>query len=273
MSRVDGIQGSLVVSNYQYNRGLLTEHTMTEPSRVALITGGAKGIGRGIALALAARGWSIAFCYRTSAESAAETGHAIQSAGAAALPIRSDVSRSSDCEQLVTATMREFGRIDALVNCAGPYRRVPLLEETVTGWQEMFDNNLHPVFYLSKLVAPHMIEQHWGRIVSFSMANADQMVAQPQITAHYIAKSGILILSRTLAKLLAPYNITVNVVSPGFVNSGSAPAEELQKMLKNIPAGHIGTVDDAVKAVSFLLSEDARYVNGANLHLSGGWGI
>ena len=137
----------------------------------------------------------------------------------------------------------------------------------------MFDNNLHPVFYLSRLVAPHMIERRWGRIVCFSMANADQAVAQPQITAHYIAKSGILILSRTLARLLAPHNITVNVVSPGFVSSGSAPEEELQKMVKHIPAGYIGEVGDAVSAVRFLLSDEARYGNGANLHLSGAWGV
>jgi len=242
-------------------------------SRVALITGGAKGIGQGIGLELAAQGWNIAFCYRTSADTADETAAAIRSHGAVALPVRADVSRPGDCEQLVTTVMSELGRIDALINCAGPYRRVSLMDETVEGWQEMFDNNLHPGFYLSRLVGPRMIERKWGRIVSFSMANADQGVAQPQITAHYIAKSGILILSRTLARLLAPHNITVNVVSPGFVSSGSAPEEELQKMLKNIPAGYIGKVDDAVGVVRFLLSEEARYVNGANVHLSGAWGL
>jgi 3-oxoacyl-[acyl-carrier protein] reductase len=242
-------------------------------SRVALITGGARGIGRGIGLELAAREWNVAFCYRTSGDSADETAAAIRGKGALALPLRADVARPDDCEQLVTTVMSELGRIDALINCAGPYRRVSLLDETAAGWQEMFDNNLHPVFDLSRLVAPSMIERKWGRIISFSMANADQGVAQPQITAHYIAKSGILILSRTLARLLAPHNITVNVVSPGFVNSGSAPEEELQKMLKNIPAGYIGQVNDAVGVVKFLLSEEARYVNGANVHLSGAWGL
>ena len=242
-------------------------------SRVALITGGARGIGRGIGLELAACGWNVAYCYRASGDAADETAAAIRSKGGVALPVRADVSRPADCEQLVTAVMSELGRIDALINCAGPYRRVSLLDETVEGWQEMFDNNLHPVFYLARLIAPRMIERKWGRIVSFSMANADQGVAQPQITAHYIAKSGILILSRTLARLLSPHNITVNVVSPGFVNSGSAPEEELQKMLKNIPAGYIGTVNDAVGVVKFLLSDDARYVNGANVHLSGAWGL
>jgi 3-oxoacyl-[acyl-carrier protein] reductase len=246
---------------------------MPNASRVALITGGAKGIGRGIGLELAAQGWAVAFCYRTSGDSAGETAAAIRTKGATALAIPADVSRPGDCERLVATVAEELGGIDALINCAGPYRRVSLLDETVAGWQEMFDNNLHPVFYLARLVAPRMIERKWGRIISFSMANADQGVAQPQITAHYIAKSGILILSRTLARLLAPHNITVNVISPGFVSSGSAPEEELQKMLKNIPAGYIGQVDDAVSVVKFLLSDEARYVNGANVHLSGGWGL
>jgi 3-oxoacyl-[acyl-carrier protein] reductase len=99
------------------------------------------------------------------------------------------------------------------------------------------------------------------------------MVAQPMVTAHYIAKSGLLILTRTLAKLLGPDGVTVNAISPGFIDSGSAPAEELERMTKSIPAGYVGSVDDAVAAVRYLLSDEARYVNGANLQLSGGWGV
>ena len=241
--------------------------------RVAIITGGGKGIGRAVGLRLAEDGWSIALCYRKSAAEAEAVGETICGKGARALAVCCDVSKPAECEAFVARVEREFGRVDALVNCAGPYRRVGLLDETIEGWHEMFDNNLHPVFYMGRLVAPHMITRKWGRIVNFGMANADQMVAQPQITAHYIAKTGILILTRTLAKILGPHGITVNAISPGFISSGSAPAEELQKMVKNIPAGYIGELSDAVSAARFLLSEDARYVNGANLHLSGGWGI
>jgi 3-oxoacyl-[acyl-carrier protein] reductase len=99
------------------------------------------------------------------------------------------------------------------------------------------------------------------------------MISQPDITAHYIAKAGVLILTRTLAKLLAPHGITVNAISPGFIDSGSAPPEELTGMTKRIPAGYIGTVGDTVAAVRYLLSDDARYVNGANIQISGAWGI
>src|SRR5438552_13413560 len=137
----------------------------------------------------------------------------------------------------------------------------------------MFAHNLHAVFYMSKAVTPGMKARKSGRIISFSMANADQMVAQPEVTAHYIAKAGVLILTRTLAKQLAPHGITANTISPGFINSGSAPTEELAGMAKRIPAGYVGEVKDTVAAARFLLSDEARYVNGTNIHVSGGWGI
>jgi 3-oxoacyl-[acyl-carrier protein] reductase len=137
----------------------------------------------------------------------------------------------------------------------------------------MFDHNLHPVFYLSQAAVPGMIERKWGRIICFSMANADQLIAQSQLTAHYIAKVGVLVLTRSLARIGAPHGITANTISPGFIDSGSAPKEELATMAKRIPAGYVGSVDDAVSVVRFLLSEEARYVNGTNIHLSGAWGI
>lgn len=242
-------------------------------SQVALITGGAKGIGRGIALDLAARQWQVAICYRTSEAEADKTAAAIAERGGQALAVRCDVSDPAAAKRLVAQVEAAWGRIDALINGAGPYHRVNLFEETVEGWNDMFDGNLHPIFYLAQAVAPGMKARKSGRIINFSMANADQMISQPDVTAHYIAKAGVLILTRTLAKLLAPHGITVNAVSPGFIDSGSAPPEELAGMTKRIPAGYIGTVEDTVAAVRYLLSDDARYVNGANIQISGAWGI
>ena len=241
--------------------------------RVALITGGVRGIGRAIALALAERGWSVAACYRKSEEEASQLLATLKEKDVSAMTACSDVSDPDAAEALVRKVEDAWGRIDALINCAGPYHRVSLLEETIEGWHAMFDNNLHPIFYLSRAVAPGMKERKWGRIVNFSMANADQHIAQPQITAHYIAKAGVLILTRSLAKVLAPHGITVNAVSPGFIESGSAPIEELAKMIKNIPAGYIGSVEDAASTACYLLSDEARYINGANIHLSGAWGV
>jgi len=241
--------------------------------RVAVITGGARGIGRAIALSLGEAGWPVTICYRTSAREAAETVEAIRQKGGRGQAVASDVSDAKAAEGLIRQVEKEWGRVDALINCAGPYHRVEILEETVEGWHAMFDNNLHPVFYLSRAVAPGMVARKWGRIVSFSMANADQLVAQPSVTAHYIAKAGVLVLTRSLARVLAPHGITVNAISPGFIDSGSAPKEELAAMVKRIPAGYIGGTQDAVSVVRYLLSEEARYITGANIHLSGAWGI
>ena len=241
--------------------------------KVALITGGARGIGRAVALNLAAGGWSVAICYRSSGKEAEEVVHAARRNKVRALALQTDVSDPQAATELVRQVHNQWGRIDALINGAGPYHRVSLLQETNQGWHAMFDNNLHPVFYLSQAVIPIMREQKWGRIVCFSMANAGQVIGQPQLTAHYIAKVGLLALARSFAKLVARDGITMNCVSPGFIDSGSAPEGELDKMVKYIPAGYLGTVDDVAGAVRFLLSDDARYVNGADIQISGGWGV
>ncbi len=241
--------------------------------RVALITGGARGIGRTVALDLAERHWAVAVCYRNSEREAVETARAITERGAKALAIRCDVADPTAAGQLVRQVEQTWGRLDVLINGAGPYHRINLFEETPAGWLDMFNNNLHPIFYLAQAAVPGMTTRQYGRIISFSMANADQMIAQPDITAHYIAKAGVLILTRTLAKLLAPHGITANAISPGFINSGSAPAAELAAMVKRIPAGYVGEMSDVVGVVRYLLSDEARYVNGTNIHVSGGWGI
>jgi 3-oxoacyl-[acyl-carrier protein] reductase len=242
-------------------------------NKVALITGGARGIGRAVALDLASSGWSVAICYRSSAKQAAEVSNAVRQKGVDALALQSDVSNPDTATNLVHHVNREWGRIDALINGAGPYHRVSLLKETNDGWHSMFDNNLHPVFYLTQAVIPIMRERKWGRIVCFSTANAEQLIAQPQLTAHYISKVGLVALARSFARLIASDGITINCVSPGFIDSGSAPKEELERMVKLIPAGYVGSVDDAASAVRFLLSDEARYVNGANIQLSGAWGV
>jgi len=242
-------------------------------TQVALITGGARGIGRGIALDLANKGWAIAICYRSSEQDAETTTKAIIEHGGQGIAIRCDVSDPKACHDLVKQIEAKWEKIDVLVNGAGPYHRINLFNETPEGWNEMFSNNLHPIFYLAQAVAPGMKTRKSGRIISFSMANADKMEAQPMVTAHYIAKAGILILTRTLAKMLAPDGITVNAISPGFIDSGSAPPEELDGMAKKIPAGYVGEVRDTISAVRYLLSDEARYVTGTNIHVSGGWGM
>jgi 3-oxoacyl-[acyl-carrier protein] reductase len=242
-------------------------------NKVALIPGGARGIGRAIAQALAERGWDIALCFRTSEEDAHVAVTAVEACGAAALALQADVSSPEVCAEMFDQVVAWRGRIDALVHCAGPFHRVDILSETPDGWRSMFASNLDSLFYLSRLVAPGMMDRRWGRILAFAMANADRVLAQTQITAHYLAKACVLGLVRSMAKALAPHQITVNAISPGFIDSGSVDLGELGQMVKSIPAGSVGTVDDVVATALFLLSDEAGYVNGSNIHVSGGWGI
>jgi 3-oxoacyl-[acyl-carrier protein] reductase len=241
--------------------------------KTALIAGGAKGIGREVGLRLGERGWAVALCYRKSRAEAETTAAAIEDKGGQALAIHADVSTPEVCAALVSQVLDWQGRIDAFIHCAGPYHRVDLLDETPAGWREMFAGNLDSFFYLARLVAPVMVKQQGGRMVAFSMANADRLMAQTQLTAHYLAKVGVLGLVRSLAKALAKHHITVNAVSPGFVDSGSLDPAELAGLVKTIPAGRIGSVADAASAVLYLLSDEAAYVTGTSLHVSGGWGI
>jgi len=244
-----------------------------ETKRTALVTGGARGIGRAVALALASGGWKVAVCFRSSADAAAGLEAEVRAAGGACAAFKADVADPEAASGLVRRVESSWGRIDALVNCAGPFRRVPLSEETLEGWRSMFDANLHAVFHLTQLAAPGMKERGWGRIVNFSIARAEQLIGLPDIAAHYAAKAALLALTRAFARELAPHRITVNAISPGFIRTGGAPLDELSGAVRNIPAGHVGRPEDAAAAVSFLLSDAARYVTGANIPVGGGWGV
>jgi 3-oxoacyl-[acyl-carrier protein] reductase len=239
---------------------------------VALVPGGARGIGRAVALDLAGAGWAVAVAYRQSEAEARETEAAVAAHGVPAMAVRADVARPGAAADLVTRVESAFGRVDALVHTAGPFRHVPLLAETPEGWRAVFDDNLHGLFHVCHAVAPGMAARGWGRIVAFGLASAAEVAAHPNLTAYAAAKTGVLVLARSLARVLAPRGVTVNVVAPGFIDSGSTPPAELRAWIPRIPAGRLGTVGDAVAVVRFLLSEEAGYVTGASIPVSGGWG-
>jgi 3-oxoacyl-[acyl-carrier protein] reductase len=240
--------------------------------RVALVTGGARGIGRGIALDLARTGCDVALCYRTSRADAEATVTALQAFGARALALPADVGDADQAQALFDRVTAELGAPAILVHAAGPYHRTALGAETPDGWRAMLAGNLDSLFYCARLAAPAMIARGWGRILAFGMANADRAVAFPSVAAHYVAKVGVLALVRAWARTLAPHGITVNAISPGYIDTGSTP-DETAAALPRIPAGRLGTVDDVVAVAGLLLSEAAGYTTGANVIVSGGWGL
>ncbi len=241
--------------------------------RVALVTGGARGIGRAVGLHQAANPRDVGLGFPTSATAPADTGRELEALGARALAFRADVSEEARAAELFESVRAELGPPDALVHAAGPYHRAALLDETPAGWRAMMAGNLDSFFYCARLAAPSMIERGFGRIVAFGMANADRAEAFPSVAAHYVAKVGVLALVRTFARALAAHGITVNAVSPGYVDSGSDAPEALEDAVRHIPAGRLGTVEDAAGAVAYFLSDESAYVTGANLIVSGGWGL
>jgi 3-oxoacyl-[acyl-carrier protein] reductase len=242
-------------------------------TRVALVTGATRGIARGIALDLARQGWAVAITYRTNRDAAEATRAGIAAAGALALALRADLGEAAAARALVGRVEETWGRVDALVHGAGPYHDGPLLEETAERWRETFRQNLDPFLFLAQAAAPGMRARRWGRLLALGLATADRLTAQPNVTAYYIAKAGLLVLVRSLAKILAPDGITVNAVSPGILETPGYPRPDLDALLQRIPAGHLGQIDDVVAAARFLLSQEAGYVTGANIHVSGGWGL
>ena len=209
--------------------------------RVALVTGATRGIARGIALDLASQGWAVAVSFRTDARAAEATRAAIEAAGAPALALRADLGEAAEVRALVARVETAWGRLDALVHGAGPYHDGPLLEETPERWREAFRQNLDPLLFLAQAAAPGMQARRWGRILGLGLATADRLAAQPNVTAYYIAKAGLLVLVRSLAKVLAPHGITVNAVSPGILETeGTSPARPRRLAASGFPRGTSG---------------------------------
>lgn len=235
----------------------------------AIVCASSKGLGRGCAMALAREGANVTINSRNSDVLEATAAEIREAHGVEVTTVAMDVTTPEGRAALLAACPEP----DILINNAGGPPPGDFREWDRETWISAIDANMLTAIFLIKDTVDGMIERGFGRIVSFAMANADRMSAQPFVAGHYIAKAGVLMLTRSLARVLGPHGITVNAVSPGFIDSGSAPSEELEQMVGKIPAGYIGELDDAVAATLFFLSDEARYVNGSNLHVSGGWGI
>lgn len=242
---------------------------MAQPSSpVALVTGAARGIGQAIALSLAESGCAVAVHYRSSLEDAQATTDACRAKGVEAEMFAADVTRPDEATALIDRVHGTLGGPDILVNNVGNYHQGPLEDLSVETWHEMFDSNLHSTFYLCRAALPLMETAGWGRIVNLGYAGSELLKARPSIAPYAIAKTGVILYSKTLAKAYAGRGITVNVVSPGIIeNSVTKPP------LSSLPMGRTGQLGELASAVKYLVSEEAAYVTGVTLEVAGGWNL
>ena len=234
-------------------------------SRAALVTGSAKGIGRAILLALARQGFDVAVHYKSSELEAETTRQEAEDLGVHSIKLQADVTRPEEARRLVSAAASELGGLHVLVNNVGDYLKKPIEAFTVEEWQRILETNLNATFYVTQAAIPHLVAAGWGRVVNIGFAGAQNLLARPGITAYVIAKTGVILYSKALAKRLASQGITVNVVSPGIAqNSLSKPVEE-------IPMGRLAHLEELARAVLFFVQEE--YVTGQVVEVSGGWNL
>jgi 3-oxoacyl-[acyl-carrier protein] reductase len=235
--------------------------------KTVLVTGSGRGIGREIALDLARRGTSVAVHCLRNMEEAEKTAESVRAYGAAAAVFRADLTDEGEAARLVRDVESRFGGIDILVNNVGPILVKRWNKLSGADWEGTIKGSLLAAFFCIKAALPGMKERGWGRIVNIGYSRVEQLTAFFEITPYAAAKTGLLILTRTAAADLGKHGITVNMVSPGLMEGGVLPKNQ------RVPLGRLGKPEDIAAAVSFLVSDEASYITGENIIVSGGWKI
>jgi 3-oxoacyl-[acyl-carrier protein] reductase len=239
--------------------------------KTAVVTGGSRGIGRGICLRLAAMGAMVYINYMSRSEAAEETKKLIEDAGGMAKTVGFDVADARQVESAFKQITAEAGSVDILINNAGITMDGLIARMKEADWDTVLDTNLKGAFLCAKAVSKNMMKKRWGRIVNItSVVGFSGNAGQVNYAA---AKAGLVGLAKSMAREYASRNITVNSVAPGYIMTEmtEALAVEVQEKLKSeIPLGTLGAVEDIAGAVAYLVSEDGRYVTGQVLHVNGG---
>ena len=241
--------------------------------KVAIVTGSRRGIGRAIALEMAKEGAKVVVSDIELKECEAVCDE-IRKLGSDAIAVRCDVTKKDEVDAMMERVIQKFGRIDIMVNNAGVYVAKPLDQTTEQDWDFVVGINLKGVFLCSSAAAKHMMKQKRGKIIS--TASIAGKVGFADSSAYCASKGGIISLTRELAMELATYNINVNAVAPGVIDTNMTKGfmedeKAKQGLLMGIPLGRIGRPEDIAKAVVFLASEDSDYVTGHTLVVDGGW--
>jgi len=237
--------------------------------KVAIVTGGSRGIGRATALALAASGASVAVNYASSSSAADEVVAKIAAMGGKAIALQADVSKEEDVDNLVKTTKKELGSIDVLVNNAGITRDTLLLRMKPADWQAVIDLNLTGVFLCTRAVSKIMLKQKSGRIIN--IASVAGQMGNPGQANYSAAKAGVIGFTKTVAKELAPRGVTVNAVAPGFIATDMTSDLEADGILQFIPLGRYGASEEVAGMIRFLAADPAAaYITGQTFNVDGG---
>ena len=245
--------------------------------KTIVVTGGSRGIGRAVCLALATPGAEIFFNYfsptdpEAEAEAADQTIALVSEKGARATGVETNVASQEDVAAFFNQVMEATGRIDVLVNNAGITRDTLIIRMKETDWDEVINVNLKAVFVCTQLAAKIMLKQRSGRIIN--MASVVGVIGNPGQANYVASKAGVIGLTKTAAKELAPRGITVNAVAPGYIETdmtASLPDKVKDAFLNQVPLGRAGQPEDVAAAVAFLASDSASYLTGQVIHVSGG---
>jgi 3-oxoacyl-[acyl-carrier protein] reductase len=239
--------------------------------RVALVSGASRGIGRAVAIELAAEGAKIIINYKTSDEKAKAVKGEIEVMGGEAELLRFDISSPEEVKKAVKDLVDKNGRLDILVNNAGLTRDNLLAIMKESEWDDVIDTNLKGAFLLTKAAIRPMIKARWGRIVNITSVAGQY--GNPGQANYSASKAGIIGFTRSVARELAERNITVNAVSPGLIDTemtDALPEKARDAIISQIPMGRIGTPKDVAQAVSFLVSDYASYITGQVIGVNGG---
>ena len=239
--------------------------------KVALVTGGSRGIGRAIAVALADRGARVAVNYVTNAEAADEVVQTIGGSGGEAVAVQGDVAKAEDARRLIDETKQAFDRLDILVNNAGLTQDDLVLRMSEEAWDHVMEVDLRGAYLCTKAALRPMIRQRWGRIIN--IASVAGLVGNAGQANYAAAKAGLIGFTKSVAKEVASRNVTANAVAPGLVStemtSGLTEGQE-QAVLQLVPLGRPATPEEVAPAVVFLASEEAGYITGSVLPVDGG---